>query len=109
VYLTSVLNPVKNMKKGVFNTLYDVTFAVQETHYANNTHYKGAKHFFLLFIIVEVRSDFREWRQPYSTYGCLKWNIREYHNTIKCFLMFIFIDGLFVTFTAPQKGAMICG
>jgi len=38
VYLTRALNPVKNIERDVFSSLYNVTFAVQATNYKNNTY-----------------------------------------------------------------------
>jgi len=55
VYLTSAFNPVKKIDGDVFNSLYNVTFAVQATNYKNNTYRGVKKSLFLLFIIVEVR------------------------------------------------------
>lgn len=50
------LNPVQNMEKDDFNTLYIVTFTVHGKNYTNNAYYKVVKKcLFLLFIIVEVR------------------------------------------------------
>ena len=50
------LNPVTIIEKDDFNTLYNVTFTVQEKNYTNNAYYKVVKKcLFLSFIIVEVR------------------------------------------------------